>query len=142
MTTRWATLLTFSTATKNCLIPSKVNSSRLTNTLQGPVIPRLTAVKLAVRETNDSPNRVGHEPLGHLQHVMRQSSTQNDNLGSRGKVSVDVVDLILESLVQQLVTVGLFATGRNQSGDAGIHGRSVFTSRREPASVIRKKRAL
>jgi hypothetical protein len=56
---------------------------------------------------NNLPDRVGHEPLGHLQHVMRQSSTQDDDLGGRRQVSVDVVNLVLESLVQQLITVGL-----------------------------------
>lgn len=35
---------------------------------------------------------------------MRQGGTQDDNLGSGRQVTVDIVDLIFETLVQELIT--------------------------------------
>jgi hypothetical protein len=52
---------------------------------------------------DEDSDRVSHELGGHLQNVMRQRGRDDNDLSRRGKVSVDVVDLIFETLVEQLV---------------------------------------
>jgi len=49
------------------------------------------------------PDRVGHELGGHLEDVVREGGRENDDLRRGREVSVDVVDLVLESLVEELI---------------------------------------
>lgn len=48
-------------------------------------------------------NRVGHELGGHLKDVVRKRGRDDDDLGRRREISVDIVDLVLETFVEQLV---------------------------------------
>jgi hypothetical protein len=52
---------------------------------------------------DQDPDRVGHELGRHLEHIVGQSGGKNDDLGRGRQVSVNVVDLVLETLVEQLV---------------------------------------
>ncbi|KAI6762674.1 hypothetical protein HG530_008654 [Fusarium avenaceum] len=48
-------------------------------------------------------NRIGHELGGHVEHIVRESGADNHDLGGRGEVSVNIVDLLSESLVEELI---------------------------------------
>jgi len=52
---------------------------------------------------DENPNGVGHEFGSHLQNIVREGSGNYNDLSSGGKVSVDIVNLVLESLVEQLI---------------------------------------
>ena len=52
---------------------------------------------------DQDPDGVGHELAGHLEDLVGQSGGDEADLGGRREVSVDVVDLFLEPLVQHLV---------------------------------------
>lgn len=52
---------------------------------------------------DEDANGVGHELGGHLEDIVGQCCTEQHDLGGRGKVSVHVVDLVLETLVQEFV---------------------------------------
>jgi hypothetical protein len=52
---------------------------------------------------DEDANWVGHEFGRHLQNVVRKRGAQQDDLCGRWEVSIDLVDLVLETLVQQLV---------------------------------------
>ena len=52
---------------------------------------------------DEDANWVGHEFGRHLQNVVRKGGAQQDDLCGRREVSVDLIDLVLETLVQQLV---------------------------------------
>ncbi len=63
----------------------------------------LDAFKSQLITLDQDSDWVGHELGRHLKHVVRQGSREDDDLSGGREVSVDVVDLVLESLVQQLV---------------------------------------
>ena len=52
---------------------------------------------------DEDTNRVSHELGRHLQNIVRERGAQQDDLRGRWEVSVDLVDLVFETLVQQLV---------------------------------------
>uniref|UniRef100_A0A0K8RG64 Putative translation initiation factor 4f helicase subunit eif-4a n=1 Tax=Ixodes ricinus TaxID=34613 RepID=A0A0K8RG64_IXORI len=70
-----------STATKNCLMPSRVGSSRLTRMRTGSVMNLLVI----------------------YEDLVGQGGRDEHHLGARGQVSVHVVDLLLEALVEHFV---------------------------------------
>ncbi len=63
----------------------------------------LDALESQLVTFNKNPNGVRHELRRHLQNIVRKRSAQNDNLSCGRKVSVDVVDLVFESLVEKLI---------------------------------------
>jgi hypothetical protein len=52
---------------------------------------------------DEDSDRVGHELGRHLEDVVREGGGEDDDLRGGRKVSVDVVDLVLKSLVEELV---------------------------------------
>lgn len=52
---------------------------------------------------DQDPNRIRHKLGRHLQHIMRQRRRQDHDLRRRRQVSVDIVDLVFESLVEQFI---------------------------------------
>jgi len=52
---------------------------------------------------DEDANWVGHEFGRHLQNVVRERGAQQNNLRGRREVSVDLINLVLETLVQQFV---------------------------------------
>jgi len=52
---------------------------------------------------DEDTNWVGHEFGRHFQNVVREGGAQQDDLRGRWEVSVDFIDLVLETLVQQFV---------------------------------------
>lgn len=48
-------------------------------------------------------NGVSHELAGHFQNFVRKGGRNQTDLSCRGKVSVDVIDLLFEALVQHFV---------------------------------------
>jgi hypothetical protein len=52
---------------------------------------------------NEDADGVGHELCCHLEHIVRESGRKDDNLGRRGEITVNVVNLVLETLVKQLI---------------------------------------
>lgn len=52
---------------------------------------------------DQDPDRVCHKLGSHLEHIVRQRCRQDDDLCRGRQVSVNVVDLILEALVEQFV---------------------------------------
>lgn len=48
-------------------------------------------------------NRIGHELSCHVQDIVGQSSRDYNDLGCGGQISIDVVDLLSETLIEQLV---------------------------------------
>jgi hypothetical protein len=69
----------FSTPTKNCLIPSSVNS------------------------LDENSDWVVHELCGDLQDIVGKRSGDDDDLTSGWQESVDLVDLLFETLVEHLI---------------------------------------
>ena len=61
------------------------------------------ALKGQLITLDEDTNWVGHEFGRHLQNVVREGSAQQDDLRGRWQVSVDLIDLVLETFVQQLV---------------------------------------
>jgi len=53
--------------------------------------------------SGEDANWIGHKFGRHLQNVGRKRGTQQDNLRGRRETSVDLIDLVLETPVQQLV---------------------------------------
>ncbi|KAI6751992.1 hypothetical protein HG531_006688 [Fusarium graminearum] len=53
---------------------------------------------------DENTNGIGHELGSHIENIVRQGGTDDHNLGGRGKVSVNIVDLLSESLVEELVS--------------------------------------
>lgn len=51
----------------------------------------------------EDPDRVGHKLGSHFEDIMREGSGDNNDLGGGRKVSVDVVNLVLETLVEEFV---------------------------------------
>lgn len=52
---------------------------------------------------DENSDRVGHELGSHFEDVMRESGGDNNDLGGGREVSVDVVNLVLKSLVEELI---------------------------------------
>ena len=52
---------------------------------------------------DEDANRVGHEFCRHLEDIIRQGSAEKHDLGSGREVTVDVINLILEALIEELV---------------------------------------
>ena len=79
---------------------------------------------------HQDPDGVGHELAGHLQDLVRQSGRDEADLGSGGQVSVHVIDLLLESLVQHLIGLvqdqHLDSPGRESVRGEGRVERSQF----------------
>lgn len=48
-------------------------------------------------------DRVGHELGSHFEDIMREGGGDNNDLGGGREVSVDVVNLVLETLVEEFV---------------------------------------
>ena len=63
----------------------------------------LDALQCQLVTLDQDPDGVGHELAGHLEDLVGQSGGDEADLGGRREVSVDVVDLFLEPLVQHLV---------------------------------------
>lgn len=63
----------------------------------------LDALKGKLVTLDKDANGVGHELGGHLKHVVGESGRNNDDLSRGRKVTVNVVNLVLEALVQELV---------------------------------------
>ena len=53
---------------------------------------------------DENADRIGHELRSHLQYVVWESGAQEYDLCCRGEVAVYVVNLVLEPLVQQLIS--------------------------------------
>jgi hypothetical protein len=63
----------------------------------------LDAFKRQFITLDENANRVGHEFCCHLQNIVWQGGAEQDDLGSGREVTVDVINLILEALVEELV---------------------------------------
>ena len=63
----------------------------------------LNALERQLITFDEDTNRVGHKFGRHLQYVVRECGAQQDDLRGRWKVSVDLVNLVFETLIQQLV---------------------------------------
>mmetsp|Transcript_2117 Transcript_2117/g.5660 ORF Transcript_2117/g.5660 Transcript_2117/m.5660 type:complete len:305 (+) Transcript_2117:403-1317(+) len=63
----------------------------------------LDTVERQLVALDQDPERVVHELVGHLEDLVRHGGGDEDHLGRWGKVTVDVVDLLLEATVQHLV---------------------------------------
>merc|ERR1719474_2501538 len=63
----------------------------------------LDALERQLVTLHQDPDRIRHELAGHLQDLVGKCGRDQAHLSSRRKVSVDIVDLLLEPLVQHLV---------------------------------------
>ncbi len=63
----------------------------------------LNALERQFITLDEYPNRIRHKLGGHLEYIVREGCTEKNNLGCGREISVDVVNLVLEALVQQLV---------------------------------------
>ena len=52
---------------------------------------------------HENADGVGHKFGGHFQNIVRQSGTQDNDLSSRWKIPVDIINLILEAFIQQFI---------------------------------------
>mmetsp|Transcript_23503 Transcript_23503/g.73932 ORF Transcript_23503/g.73932 Transcript_23503/m.73932 type:complete len:306 (+) Transcript_23503:468-1385(+) len=97
-----------STATKNCLIPSSVSSSRLTRIRtcgrrEGRACRGRVAGVFHGHGEEGPAHGVGHELARHLEDLVGQRRRDEDDLGGGRQVAVDVVDLLLEALGEHLI---------------------------------------
>ena len=65
----------------------------------------LDALKRQLVALDEDPDRVRHELGRHLKHVVRERRRDDDDLRRRRQVAVDVVDLVLEALVEKLISL-------------------------------------
>lgn len=65
----------------------------------------LDALKRQFVTLDENADGVSHELGCHLEHIVREGSAEKDNLGCGGEVPVNVVDLVLEALVEKLVSL-------------------------------------
>jgi hypothetical protein len=52
-----------------------------------------------------NPDWIGHKLGCHLENIIREGGTEDNNLGGRGEISVHVVDLILKPFVKELISL-------------------------------------
>ena len=82
---------------------------QVTERVELPLLPLhgyeelLDALQCQLVTLDQDPDGVGHELAGHLEDLVGQSGGDEADLGGGREVSVDVVDLFLEPLVQHLV---------------------------------------
>ena len=63
----------------------------------------LDAFKRQLITLDENANGVGHEFCCHLEDIIRQGGAEQDDLRSGREVTVDIINLILEALVEELV---------------------------------------
>jgi len=63
----------------------------------------LDTLKSQLITLDENSDGVSHKLGGHFQHIGRERSRYDDDLGRGREVSVDIVDLVFETFVEQLV---------------------------------------
>jgi hypothetical protein len=89
--------------------PENIRVVEITKGIEFPVLlfnsdeELLDSLECQLVSLDENPDGVRHEFGGHFQNIVRKGSGDDNDLSGRGKVSVDIVNLVLETLVEQFI---------------------------------------